>query len=305
MKVIGHHVYIGSEAAGHGLQVFDLKKLLHIRHPKTFNITRDLTAWFRGFGSSHNIIANKESDTIFAVGAGKDGVAVSCSNANAGLIMVDVSDPSNPTLAGCNGDDGYVHDAQCVTYSGVDKDFNSHEICFGYNEDTLTIYDVTNKANSSIISRTSYTGFSYTHQGWNVDPDFRYLLLDDELDEYHGDIGYTTTYVFNISSLAHPVWTGKYVAPQKSIDHNQYIIDYISYQANYASGLRVLDVKSVLDDPSGNGIKEVAHFDCYPEDDDRNLVHTVGAWSVYPYFESGNVVLNCIERGLFSLKVNI
>ncbi len=303
MKVIGDHVYIGSEARNHGLQVFDLRKLLNVRSPKTFSIKSDLTAWFSKFGSSHNIVANEETNTIFAVGAGANAA---CSNSKGGLIMVDVSDPSNPTLAGCNGNDGYVHDAQCVVYNGIDKDFKGREICFGYNEDTLTIYDVTNKANSSIISRTSYDGHAYTHQGWNVDPDFKYLLLDDELDEQRtSKTGQTITYVFDISSLANPVWTGQYVAPHKSIDHNQYIIDYISYQANYGSGLRVLDVKSVMDDPSGKGIKELASFDCYPEDDKSPQAEFHGAWSVYPYFESGSVVLNCIERGLFSLKVNI
>lgn len=303
MKVIGHHVYIGSEAYGHGMQVFDLNKLLNVRTPKTFSTRYDLTAWFSEFGSSHNIIANEESNTIFAVGAGFNAA---CSGSRGGLIMVDVSDPSNPTLAGCNGDDGYVHDAQCVIYNGVDENFKGREICFGYNENTLTIYDVTDKARSSVISRVSYNGYAYTHQGWNVDPDFRYLLLDDELDEARtSQTGQTITYVFDISSLANPVWTGKYVAPRKSIDHNQYIIDYISYQANYASGLRVLDVQSVVNDPSGNGIKELAHFDCYPEDDAQPIADFHGAWSVYPYFKSGNVVLNCIERGLFSLKVNI
>ncbi|KAK3185839.1 hypothetical protein K4F52_005293 [Lecanicillium sp. MT-2017a] len=303
MKVIGDHVYIGSEARGHGMQVFDLRKLLNVRSPKTFSTKNDLTAWFSEFGSSHNIIANEETNTIFAVGA-TDNAA--CSGSRGGLIMVDVSDPSNPTLAGCNGKDGYVHDAQCVVYNGIDKDFQGREICFGYNEDTLTIYDVTNKANSSIISRTSYDGHAYTHQGWNVDPDFKYLLLDDELDEQQtSETGQTVTYVFDISSLANPVWTGQYIAPHKSIDHNQYIIDYVSYQANYGSGLRVLDVKSVVNDPSGGGIKELASFDCYPEDDKNPQAEFHGAWSVYPYFASGTVILNCIERGLFSLKVNI
>lgn len=45
------------------------------------------------------------------------------------------------------------------------------QICYGYNEDTLTIYDVTNKKGTNagkIISRTPYVGASYTHQGWVI-----------------------------------------------------------------------------------------------------------------------------------------
>ena len=36
-----------------------------------------------------------------------------------------------------------------------------------------------------MISRTSYNGFQYTHQGWLLE-DGRHLLLDDELDEMQG-----------------------------------------------------------------------------------------------------------------------
>ena len=37
-----------------------------------------------------------------------------------GLHMVDISNPTAPTFAGCYGADGYTHDAQCVIYSRPD-----------------------------------------------------------------------------------------------------------------------------------------------------------------------------------------
>ena len=49
-------------------------------------------------------------------------------------------------------------------YSGPDTDYQGHEICFNYNEDTLTIVDVTDKSNMKMISRTGYEGAKYTHQ---------------------------------------------------------------------------------------------------------------------------------------------
>ncbi|KAG5925968.1 hypothetical protein E4U42_003771 [Claviceps africana] len=66
--------------------------------------------------------------------------------------------------------------------------------------------------------------------------------------------------------------------------------------ANYASGLRVVDASSVVDDPTGRRMREVAHFDCWPEDDHDPEVAFYGAWSSYIWFASGTVVLNCIER---------
>lgn len=60
--------------------------------------------------------------------------------------------------------DRYTHDSECVIYSGPDSAYSGHEICFNYNEDTLTIVDVTDKENMKMLSRTGYEGAKYTHQ---------------------------------------------------------------------------------------------------------------------------------------------
>lgn len=313
IKVIGSHAYIGAESRDHGLQVFDLRKLLSVDGDgiKTFDTKTDLAALYTGFGSSHNIVADAETNTIFAVGASRQAA---CNGSNGGLIMLDVKEPSKPTLLGCAGDDGYVHDAQCMVYRGVDKKFAERHICMAFDESKLAIMDVTDKAKPAVLSRTFYDGFNgkgaYTHQGWTVDADMRYLVLDDELDEVMrrnaSQDTHTTTYIFDLADLTAPRWTGQYKSPVRSIDHNQYVVDHaVSYQANYASGLRVVDVSGVPADPTGGNMKELAHFDCYPEDDADPQPEFNGAWSVYPWFKSGTVVLNCIERGLFALKVNM
>jgi choice-of-anchor B domain-containing protein len=234
IKVIKDHAYIGSEANNHGMQIFDLNKLLDIdpKHPVTFDNARDLTAHFDGFGASHNLVAHPEVDMIYAVG-GRSGANARNTTCAGGMFMVDVSDPSNPTSPGCIGQAGYVHDAECVIYRGPHKAYYGQEICFGYNEDTLTIYDTTDKQNPIVISETPYIGNAYSHQGWIVDEAMTVLLLDDELDELNqagppaGEIGglvnHTTTYIFDISNLETPINTGYYQSPETSIDHNQYV----------------------------------------------------------------------------------
>ena len=42
--------------------------------------------------------------------------------------------------------------------------FQGKEICFCYNEDTLTLVDVTDKNNAYIVSKSGYTTSMYTHQ---------------------------------------------------------------------------------------------------------------------------------------------
>ncbi|KAJ1327074.1 choice-of-anchor B family protein [Microdochium nivale] len=302
IKVIKNFAYIGSEAPDHGLQIFDLTKLLRAdpANPPTFSIGADLAARFTGFGSSHNIVANEETDTIIAVGT---SMSLKC---RGGLWMIDVSNPRRPQDAGCVSNDGYVHDAQCVIYRGPMSAYQGREVCFNFNEDALTIVDISRRATPRQLSRTTYTGATYTHQGW-VTPDHKYLLLDDELDEQQGSgpaaDQRTTTYIVDIQDLAFPVFRGVYKSPQVAIDHNQYIIDGVSYQANYGSGLRMVNVSSINQDDSGAGFREIGFFDVHPADDAQGGVATFnGAWSVFPYFSSGNIMVSSIERGLFSLR---
>lgn len=302
IKVIGDYAYIGSEAVDHGLQIFDLTKLLDtdLDNPPIFSIKSDLAAHFDGFGSSHNIVANEETDLIAAVGTEHK---LKC---RAGLWMIDVSNPLRPQDAGCVSSDGYVHDAQCVIYRGPQRDYQGKEICFNFNEDALTIVNIDRRTMPSQLSRTTYNGATYTHQGW-LTGDHKYLLLDDELDEQEktGPAAdqHTTTYIVDISDLTWPIFKGVYKSPQRSIDHNQYIVDGISYQSNYASGLRMVNVTSINEDDTGALFEEIGFFDVHPEDDKEGGQATFnGAWSVYPYFESGVIVVNSIERGLFSLK---
>jgi len=214
--------------------------------------------------------------------------------------MVDIRNPIKPTFAGCYGDDGYVHDAQCVVYNGPDTKHVGKEVCFCYNEDTLTIVDVSNKDDVLLISRTHYVDAQYTHQGWLLQ-DSRWLLLDDELDELMGREKTTRTLLWNIDSLENPVHHSDYFATEHVIDHNLYVNGRYAYLANYCAGLRVLDLAKVGLTGNTNPIHEVAYLDVAPGCTD---VVFLGSWSSYPYFKSGNVIVNTIDRGLFVVKVH-
>ncbi|KAJ7068994.1 hypothetical protein B0H15DRAFT_793898 [Mycena belliarum] len=310
IKVIGHHAYIGSEAEGHGIQVFDLLKLLDTSlaaNPKTFDIKTDLTSLYDGLpiGMSHNVVAHEAKNLLVAVGSlPRTDVCAS------GLIFIDVTDPSRPQSAGCAAADGYVHDAQCLTYRGPHTAYNGTDVCYSFNENSFTIYNITNPFAPVIISITSYYGVTYSHQGWVVDEKNQtHLLLNDEYDEIIGR-GWahdqrSVTYIWDIQNLERPVLTGHYKSPAVSIDHNLYVHSGLAYESNYQSGLRIVNVSSIAKDPTGGGFYEAAFFDVHPEDDDVNgIAEFGGAWSVYPYFESGYLLVNTLERGLFVVKYN-
>jgi choice-of-anchor B domain-containing protein len=281
IKVHADHAFIGSEAGGHGLQVFDLRQLRAVSVPP---VTFAETAWYGGFGNSHTLAVNTDTGFLYAAGTNTCG---------GGLHMLDVRTPAAPVSAGCVAGDGYTHEAQCVSYHGPDAAYAGHEICFSSNADTLTITDVTTKSAPAQVSRTTYAGRGYTHQGWLTE-DHRYFLLDDETDEQH--FGHNTrTYVWDVADLNAPGVIGSYEGPVAAIDHNLYIRGGYAFEANYRSGLRILDLARV-----GQAmLSEVGFFDVWPADD---LPAFNGAWSNYPFFASGTVLVSGIEQGLFVLR---
>lgn len=121
--------------------------------------------------------------------------------------------------------------------------------------------------------------------------------MDDEKDEqqYTPLDGHTRTMVWDVSSLDRPRIVSNFYSSEKAIDHNQYWHDGMSYQSNYCAGLRILDAS----DLANKDLKELAYFDCSPECDTAVFS---GTWSNFPYFASGNIVLQSIERGLFVLR---
>ncbi len=293
MKVYRNYTFIVSDGAGqHGMQVFDLTKLRDVNEPQMF----EADAQYGDIGSAHNIVINEESGFAYAVGVNSGG-----DTCGGGLHMINIQDPLNPTFAGCFGHEGtgragtgYSHDAQCLIYNGPDADYAGREICFGHNETALSIADVTDKDNPVGISIGQYPNAGYTHQGWTSE-DLRYYYVNDELDEMQGLAEKTRTMIFDISDLDDPVLVKEHLGTHASTDHNLYIRGNLMYQSNYNSGLRVLDIS----DPENP--TEVAYFDVAPQANDDEAGFS-GAWSNYPYFESGTIVVTGIGSGLFMLR---
>lgn len=281
VKVYNDYAFIVSEAPGHGMQVFDLSRLRNVSNPpETF--TAD--AHYNGFGRCHNIVINEDSGYAYAVGTPTFG---------GGAHFVNIQDPLNPAAAGGIAAGGYSHDAQVVNYNGPDSDYSGKEILIGSNENEVVIADVTDKLNPIVISTISYSNIGYTHQGWFTD-DKKYFIVGDELDELNFGNN-TRTLVFDLTDLDNPSLHTTYSGPTPAIDHNGYIKDDIYYLANYTAGVRFVDISDI---ENGN-LNEVGYFDSFPN---TNRASFSGVWNIYPYFESGNIVVSDIEGGLFIIR---
>ncbi|MCY3548202.1 MAG: choice-of-anchor B family protein [Gemmatimonadetes bacterium] len=293
IKVYENHAYVVADNAGaHGVQVFDLTQLRDVTDPP---VTFEATAHYDGINSAHNIVINEETGFAYVVGASGGG-----ETCGGGLHMLDLSDPQDPTFAGCFADastggagTGYSHDAQCVRYNGPDEEYVGREICLGANETALSIADVTDKDATVALSASSYPNTGYLHQGW-ISDDHRYFYMNDETDEVGGNASRTRTLVWDIQDLNDPILVREHFGTTGASDHNLYVIGDLMYQANYLSGLRILDIS----DPESP--EEIGFFDTVPFGEDNPGF--AGAWSVYPYFESGVIIVSSIKEGLFVLR---
>jgi choice-of-anchor B domain-containing protein len=305
VKTLGNFALVVADNAGaHGLQIFDLTRLRGLQPDAGRSFAADTV--YRGFGSAHNIVVSE---------AGALGIAVGSSGTQPpgcgrGFHMVDLSDPLAPRLAGCYANtqtglrgNGYVHDAQCVTYAGPDARFTGRPICIGFNETAVDIADVSNPDSVVGLGILRYPNVAYTHQGW-LSEDHRYVFVDDELDEVRGGFARTRTLVLDLESLDSPALINEHLGETPAIDHNQYTRAGYTLQANYAAGLRILDTRDPLQ------LSEVAFFDTYPATDEaivevpgggrQNVFE--GAWSNYPFLPSGKVLVSGIGEGLFVVQ---
>lgn len=294
MKTYRNYAYIVADGAGaHHMQIFDLTRLRDVTTPQTF----DEDNIYRGVYSSHNLFINEETGFAYAVGSDSGGET--CGGA---LHMMDLSaDPLYPDFVGCfneprtgRGGSGATHDVQCVVYRGPDTDYAGQEVCLSANGTALSIADVTDKANPVAISVADYPNTAYTHQGWLTE-DHRYFYLNDEGDEASEIVDATRTMIFDLTDLDEPVLAGEYFADNSAIDHDLYIKGNLMYQTNYLAGLRLIDIS----DPE-NPV-EVGSFDTVPYGPNDNSP-VLGAWSSYPYFESGVIVVTSGREGVFFLK---
>jgi len=303
VKVYENHAYVVADDAGnHGMQVFDLTQLRDVSDPP---VTFEATARYTRFGSTHNLAINTESGYAYATGVsgGQDppesynGEGIR--RCGPGLHMMDLENPEDPQFAGCFTANtpfviarGYTHDAQCVTYNGPDADYQGREICIGANEQAVSIVDVTDKDDPVPIASPTYPKARYTHQGW-LGPNQRYYYQNDERDENRDAVSNTRTLVWDFQDLDEPELVNQFFHETTSIDHNLYVRDSLLVEANYTSGLRLLSI----DNPAEP--QPVGFFDTTPENDRTEYE---GAWSNYPYFESGIVVVSSIGEGLFVLR---
>ena len=280
IKVYNNYAFVVSEADDHGMQIFDLNRLNKLDGSSVEDFEED--ALYTGFGNAHNIVVNEETGYAYAVGT---------STFEGGPHFVNIQDPLNPIAAGGYAMSDYTHDAQVVIYNGPDTEYQGREIFIGSNENEVVVVDVTDKENPTFISNTVYPNIGYTHQGW-LSEDQTVFYANDETDER--DFGLDArTLIFDFTDLDNPFYVGPFFGVNQAIDHNLYVNGDELFLSNYTAGMRVADISNKT------APVDIGFFDTFPANDNTSFD---GVWSIYPYFPSGNIIINDIDGGLFIVR---
>lgn len=288
------YAYVTTEAPNSGLQILDLTHL-----PDSVSLANTLT----DFGSSHTVMISNVDYATMAAQPGREAfLIIAGANVAGGAYRIySLANPVAPVLVTPPPPGtGYMHDStsMVITDARTTQCAAGHDPCevlVDFNETTVDLWDVTDKAVPFKLSATTYPTASYVHSGWPTE-DNRFIVVHDELDELRRGIN-THIYTLGIGSLVAPSLTISYTGPLTATDHNGYTKGNRYYVSHYKRGLVIFDISNPT------ALTEIGSFDTYLSPS-ANTAGTDGNWGVYPFLPSGTILVSDIENGLFLLKRN-
>lgn len=266
----GCYLYAASDEGSGSLQIIDVSGL-----PDTVQVVYDEDTFF---GRSHNLFIDTATAILYACYARGGG------SPTVPLKLLDISNPTAPVeLATYNsfgsGAVSHVHD--CYVENGLAF------LNLGF--DGMAIVDFSDPLQPVNLSTlTDYPFAGYNHSGWlSTDQNYYYLG-----DESHG----LPLKILDVSEVSEIEVVGDFNAESPndlSIPHNQVVAcDYL-YVSYYYDGLQVYDISN----PAAP--ERISYFST------SSLAHRKsyeGAWGVYPFLPSGNILVSDMQEGLFILS---
>ena len=248
------------------LQIVDISNL-----PTSANLVYDSDSLFN---TAHNIFIDTATAKLYA-----------CAS-NTAMDIYSLHIPTLPNLIYSYNDVGHVHDAYVINDTAFLNCGND-----GFRIVDFHYLDLAGgMAPTELASFTSYPDAGYNHSGWLSDDGTIYVMQD----ENHGyDVKILDVSDFNNITVLSTLNSGENV---QSMAHNGIIKGDLLYLAYYHDGLRVFDIS----DPS-NPI-QVCNYDTYSP---LSYNSYKGAWGVYPYLPSGNIIVSDMQSGLYVLDCTI
>ncbi len=269
MMTWNNYAYVVTEGGG-GVQIIDLSYLPDSAHlVRSFIYTLVVNSVAKTTNRAHSV--HVRDGYLYLNGCAQWSPG--------GIVIFDLADPENPLFTGEYAGN-YVHD------SFVRNDTIFAAAIYGVG---IEIIDATDKSAPQHLYTISYSG-SGTHNIATT-TDGRYVLSTDEIN--------STPKTLKIWDIATPPifpMVAEYVGSPSAIVHNVFVRDTLAIMSYYTAGIRIINIA----DPE-NPV-EVGGYDTRPLNESANYT---GAWSVYPFFPSGKIIIGDMGNGMFVVDMNI
>jgi len=230
------------------------------------------------FAQVHNLFIDPQNELLYAclITPKSNGTLLSQKS----MEVFSISDPVSPTLVYSGPNDiPEVHDAYVRN--------NISYLNCGF--DGLRIYDFSTPSSPIFIQNIAiYQDQGYNHQGW-LSPDGKTYVFGDETNGKK--LKRCTVDENNILTIKQRFGTN---TQNGSVPHNIILTDNFAFVAYYNEGFRIYDLRN-------SSVKEIAHYDTYPQQHSYKLN---GAWGVYSELPSGRILISDRQNGLFLLDFN-
>jgi len=153
----------------------------------------------------------------------------------------------------------------------------------------VEIVDGRNKIGLQLISEAVYPS-GYTHNAWMTD-DNCYFVQTDEVHDLPVNF-------WDVTDHQTPELAATYHGGPGSIAHNVQVLGNLAFLSYYYDGLKVLDISQ------RRAPVEVANYDTFPDDNLQRGFGYDGAWGVFPFLASGNILISDVKYGLQLIKFN-
>lgn len=221
------------------------------------------------FGKCHNIFVDSFTERLYCAGTDAPG----------GMIILDISDPANPKDP-YPWPVGYVHDL----YVRNDTAY------LNMGPDGLNIVDFSGTP-VYLGAINFYPNQGYNHSGWLSPSGDRYVFADETQGT---KLKLCLVNDLSVIQIDEQFGTADYV---DYMPHNVIITDQLAFVAYYNEGFRIFDLTSFP-------IQEVGAYDTFTEETNYKLN---GAWGVYVFENSNQIVISDRQNGvfLFSFPIDV
>ncbi len=261
----GGYLYAVADEGQSTLQIIDMNNL-----PYTTEVVYDESNLIL---RAHNVFVDSSEAKLYACGI-RTG-----NGASKSLGIFSLTDPTDPLLL-----------SYYTTADGIpnvhDMYVRNDTAYLNCGNSGMYVYNFDDFANPDLLGQmNNYPQNGYNHSGW-LDQTGAYYYL---ADENHG-LDIKTVDICDKDEIFVTNFFDADATSSSSIVHNLLIRCNLLYASYYYEGLQVFDIS----DP--DNVQRVAFYDTYPQADGSSYK---GAWGVYPFLPSGNILVSDMQNGLF------